>query len=219
MVVSDGLFAQNLHRLLKELTAQSETFGDTIEDYLLDLLNETALLNALSTLAERSESLAVGASSTSQTLIKVSALDASGRAACSQLRDLYRVLFEKEFNCKVIRTENISSAGEVRTGAHAQAATLVLEGPLAAVLAPLEAGTHLFVSNDQNYQPVVVTVGPAEGFVARDHFASLPPVVRIYADPEVSLDLRTQLLSIGKIGSAELRAFVLAALSLPHEFN
>lgn len=215
----DRLFAQNLHRLLTDLTTQSETFGDTIDDYLLDLLNETSLLNALSTIAEGSESLPVGVSATSQTLIRISALDAGGRAACSQLRDLYRVLFEKEFNCKVIKTENISSSATLTPGAQAQAATLLLEGPLAPLLAPLETGTHLFVSNDQNYQPVVVTVGPADGSVEAEQFASLPAVVRIYAEPEAALDLRTHLLSIGKIGSAELRAFVLAALSLPPEFN
>jgi hypothetical protein len=95
----------------------------------------------------------------------------------------------------------------------------VLEGPLAALLAPLEAGTHLFVSNSQTYQPVVVTVGPADKSGDPEHVEDLPPVLRIYAEPEATLDVRTQLLSIGKIGSAELREFVLAALPLPHEFN
>ena len=83
------------------------------------------------------------------------------------------------------------------------------------LLAPLEAGTHLFVSNSKSFQPVVVTVGPA----LREQFESLPPVLRIYAEPDATLDLRTQLLSIGKITSAELRAFVLAALARPHEFH
>jgi hypothetical protein len=126
------------------------------------------------------------------------------------LRDLYRTLFEKEFNCKVIKAE--TDAG---THAHMHVATLLLEGPLAALLAPLEAGTHLFVSNSQTYQPVVVTIGSAQ----QKQFESLPPVLRIYAEPEATLDLRTQLLSIGKMGSAELRAFVLAALPAPHEFD
>jgi hypothetical protein len=130
------------------------------------------------------------------------------------LRDLYRNLFEKEFNCKVIKSDNVASETDLRTGAHSHVAALLLEGPLAARLAPLEAGTHLFVSSNQTYEPVVVTVGPTDG-----RFESLPPVVRIYAEPEATLDLRTQLLSIGKVGSAELRAFVLAALPLPHEFN
>jgi hypothetical protein len=124
------------------------------------------------------------------------------------------MLFEREFNCKVIKSDNHS---DLKTGAHMHVAALSLEGPVAALLAPLEAGTHLFVSNSQTYQPVVVTVGP-EGHSPKQ-VESLPAVVRIYAEPEATLDLRTQLLSIGKIGSAELRAFVLAALSLPHEFN
>jgi hypothetical protein len=140
----------------------------------------------------------------------VASLDATGRTACLHLRDLYRTLFEKEFNCKVIKSE--TDAG---THAHMHVATLLLEGPLAALLAPLEAGTHLFVSNSQTYQPVIVTVGS----VRREQFASLPPVLRIYAEPEVTLDLRTQLLSIGEMGSAELRAFILAALPTPQEFR
>jgi hypothetical protein len=82
------------------------------------------------------------------------------------------------------------------------------------LLAPIEAGTHLFVSDSQTYEPVVVTVGSAG-----EHVESLPPVVRIYAEPQATLDLRTHLLSIGKIGSAELRSFILAALPLPQEFN
>jgi hypothetical protein len=135
------------------------------------------------------------------------------------LRDLYRTLFEREFNCKVVKSENLSKETDVRTGAHTHVGVLLLEGPLAELLAPLEAGTHLFVSNSQTYQPVVVTVGSADKAVAAERVESLPPVLRIYAEPEATLDLRTQLLAIGKIGSAELRAFVLAALPLPPEFN
>jgi len=119
-------------------------------------------------------------------------------------------LFEKEFNCKVTKTET-----DPKIHAHIHVASLLLEGPLAALLAPLEAGTHLFVSQNQRYQPVVVTVGSAD----QKQFETLPPVLRIYAEPEATLDLRTQLLSVGKIGSAELRAFILAALPTPHEFN
>lgn len=205
LTFDNNLFAHNLHQLLTELSARSEAFGEKLDDYLLDLLNETSLLNALSTIA------GVGVS---QTVIRVTSLDASGRSACLHLRDLYRTLFEREFNCNVVKSESISKETDLRTGAHTHVGVLVLEGPLAALLAPLEAGTHLFVSNSQTYQPVVVTVDSADRDVE-----TLPPVLRIYAEPEATLDLRTKLLSIGKIGSAELRAFVLAALPLPHEFN
>ena len=207
LALDNNLFAHNLHQLLTELSTRSETFGDRLDDYLLDLLNETSLLNALSTIAD---------GGVSQTLIRVTSLDAGGRSACLHLRDLYRTLFEREFNCKVVKSENISSETDLRTGAHTQAGELLLEGALAALIAPLEAGTHLFVSNSQTYQPVVVTVGSAD--VAAEHVETLPPVLRIYAEPDATLDLRTRLLSIGKIGSAELRAFVLAALPLPNEF-
>src|SRR5690349_14163628 len=41
--LDNTLFANNLHQLLIELPARSETFGDQVDDYLLDLLNETSL--------------------------------------------------------------------------------------------------------------------------------------------------------------------------------
>src|ERR1043166_4518155 len=199
--LDNNLFAHNLQQLLADLSARSKPFGENINDYLLDLLNETTLLNALSTICNAT-------SHSAQTLIRVASFDTNGRAACLQLRDLYRNLFEKEFNCKVAKTDNEAN------GAHSYVASLLLEGPLAALLAPIEAGTHLFVSDSQTYEPVVVTVGSAG-----EHVESLPPVVRIYAEPQATLDLRTHLLSVGKIGSAELRSFILAALPLPHEFN
>jgi hypothetical protein len=130
------------------------------------------------------------------------------------LRDLYRTLFEKEFNCKVIKSDHVAKETAVKTGAHICVAILLLEGPIAALLAPLEVGTHLFVSDSQSYQPVVVTVGSAQ-----EHLENLPPVLRIYAEPQATLDLRSRLLSIGKLGTAELRSFVLAALPRPHEFD
>jgi ATP-dependent Clp protease ATP-binding subunit ClpA len=203
----NNLFAQNLHQLLTDLSARSEPFGEKIDDYLVDLLNETSLLNALSSFADNIPE-------STQTLIRVASFDGTGKAACLQLRELYRNLFEKEFNCKVIKSENVSTETDLRTGAHSHVAALLVEGTLAARLAPLEVGTHLFVSDSQTYEPVLVTVGPTD-----EQGASLPPVVRIYAEPDATLDLRTKLLSIGKMGSAELRAFVLAALPLPHEFN
>jgi ATP-dependent Clp protease ATP-binding subunit ClpA len=209
LTFDNQLFAHDLHRLLTELPACSETFGDHIDDYLVDLLNEASLLHVLSTIVNGAVSAAA------QTVIRVASLDATGRTACVQLRDLYHTLVEKEFNCRVVQSEDSSNETDARTHAHMHVASLQLEGPLAVLLAPLEAGTHLFVSNSKTYQPVVVTVGSS----LREQFESLPPVLRIYAEPEATLDLRTQLISIGKIGSAELRAFVLAALARPHELG
>jgi len=210
LTINDKLFTHNLHQVLTELSARSETFGEKIDDYLADLLNETSLLNAMSTLVD-------GASAAATTVIRIASLDAGGRTACLQLRDLYRTLFEKEFNCKVIESDDVSHETGGRTSAQMHVARLSLEGPIATLLAPLEAGTHLFVSESQGYQPVVVTVGSADK--QPEHVECLPPVLRIYAEPQATLDLRSQLLSIGKLGSAELRAFVLAALPRPEEFN
>jgi ATP-dependent Clp protease ATP-binding subunit ClpA len=214
----DTLFARNLHQRLTELAAQSEIFGDKLDDYLHDLFNETSLLHALSTIVDQGES-DIRSASASPTLIRTASFDESGRAACLYLRDLYRNLFEREFNCKVIELEDDSDEKDSATSAHKFVATLSLEGSLAALLAPLEAGTHLFVSSNQTHQPVVVTVGSAVMSSEPKRGGSLPPVLRIYAEPDATLDLRTQLLSIGKMGNAELRAFVLAALPGPREFN
>ena len=214
--LDNSLFATNLHQHLKELSDRSLEFGDELEDYLFDLLNETSLLDALAAIVASGES-DVDASRSCQTLMRVTSLDATGRAACSQLRDLYRTVFEKEFNCKVIKAENISDEGGLKTGAHSQVAELVVEGNLAALLAPLEAGTHLFVFSSEVYQPLVVTVDTANKQDRRAPLASLGPVLRIYAEPEVTLDLRTHLLSIGKLGSAALRTFLLGALTRPPE--
>jgi ATP-dependent Clp protease ATP-binding subunit ClpC len=205
LTFDDTLFNYDLHQLLTELSTRSETFGEKIDDYLVDLLNETSLLNAMST---------DNVSDTAPTVMRIASLDASGQTVCLQLRDLYRTLFEKEFNCKVIKSDHVASETDVKKGAHMCVATLLLEGPIAALLAPLEVGTHLFVSDRQSYQPVVVTTGPA-----KEQLETLPPVVRIYADPQATLDFRSRLLSIGKLGTAELRSFVLAALPRPHEFD
>jgi ATP-dependent Clp protease ATP-binding subunit ClpC len=212
LAFDNDLFAHDLRQLITELSARSETFGDEFDDYLLDLLNETSFLNAMSNIVEGSTP------DVPQTLIRITSLDATGRTACLQLRDLYRALFDWEFNVKVIRYHDSSDEKDVKTGAHMHVTGLVVEGPVAALLAGMEAGTHLFVSNGQSYQPVVVSVGPA-GEYSIPQLESLPPVIRVYAEPEAVLDLRTQLLSVGRLGSAELRAFVLAALPLPAEFD
>ena len=85
------------------------------------------------------------------------------------------------------------------------------------MLAPLEAGSHLFVSPDEGYAPLVV--GSRTGIDAGRDFEQdgLPPVLRIYSDPGATLDIRSRLLARGPLGRAELRAFILSALPPPRE--
>ena len=80
------------------------------------------------------------------------------------------------------------------------------------MLTPLEAGTHLFVSANEAYVPVIVS-SPAS------RADGLPPVLRIYSDPGVTLDIRSRLLARAKLGNAELRAFILSALPPPRELT
>jgi len=49
--------------------------------------------------------------------------------------------------------------------------------------------------------------------------SSLPSVLRIYSDPGATLDIRSRLLARGKLGNAELRAFILSALPPPREID
>jgi hypothetical protein len=131
-------------------------------------------------------------------MMTIASLDEQGRAARIRLRDLYRSLFEREFGC----TTSLKEEGHVEF--------LTIDGPLASVLAPLEAGTHLFVSANEAYVPVIVS-SPANST------GGLPSVLRIYSDPGATLDVRSRLLARAKLGNAELRAFILSALPPPRE--
>ena len=196
VALDDSLLGQNLYRLLQDCALQSITYGDHIGDYLHDLMREAALLEALGT-----------SGPPEKTWLTIASLDEGGRASCIRLRDLYRNLFEREFGC-------IAAVPPARSKeSHGHVESLSLEGPLATVLAPLEAGTHLFVSPDESYTPVVVSSSAS----SEHHLSGLPPVLRIYSDPGVTLDIRSRLVARGLLGRAELRAFILSALPPPRE--
>jgi ATP-dependent Clp protease ATP-binding subunit ClpA len=195
--VDDSLFGQNLYRLLQDCASQSIPYGDHINDYLQDLIRETALLDAVSSTLP-----------SDKTWLTIASLDEHGRAACVRLRDLYRTLFEREFGCTTALREG--------AGSHGHFETLSLEGPLAHVLAPLEAGTHLFVSPDEGYTPLVVSSRTGIDSASKEP-EGLPPVLRIYSNPGATLDIRSRLLARGPLGRAELRAFILSALPTPSE--
>jgi ATP-dependent Clp protease ATP-binding subunit ClpA len=201
--LDDSLFGQNLYRLLQDCASQGASYGDHIDDYLQDLLREAAMLDALSAMTPE------------KTWLTITSLDEHGRAACIKLRDLYRALFEREFGCTTAPPDS-STLARLRKvlGPHGHFESLSLDGPLANVLAPLEAGTHLFVSPDEGYTPLVVSSRTAIDSVGKE---GLPPVLRIYSDPGATLDIRSRLLARGPLGRAELRAFILSALPPPRE--
>ena len=189
--LDNDLFHQNLYRFLQDHALQCVPYGDQIGDYLQDIVREAALLDAVwATLRD-------GAST--KTVMTIASLDEHGRAARVRLRDLYRTLFEREFGCTTALKEG---------GDHVE--LLSIEGPLASMLAPLEAGTHLFVSANEAYVPVIVGSPTSRTM-------GLPSVLRIYSDPGVTLDIRSRLLARAKLGNAELRAFILSALPPPRE--
>ncbi|HEX7772840.1 MAG TPA: hypothetical protein VF435_10505, partial [Pyrinomonadaceae bacterium] len=196
--LNENLFRQNLYRFLQDCAAQCVPYGDLIDDYLQDIIREAALLEAVWI------SLHDGAPT--KTLMTISALDEQGRTACIWLRNLYRTLFEKEFGCTTSVPVSSTSAS-LKEGGHVE--LLSIDGPLASVLAPLESGTHLFVSPEA-YVPLVVST-------KTEAPAGLPSVLRIYCDQGATLDIRSRLLARSKLGNAELRAFILSALPPPRE--
>lgn len=195
--LDNNLLGQNLYLFLQDCASQSIPYGDDIEDYLQDLLRETALLDAL---------WSNGPSA--RMLLTIASLDEQGHAMCLRLRDLYRTLFEREFGCTTAPVSGATSS-------------LSLAGPLASVLAPLEAGTHLFVSPREGYVPLVVSSrnwdDSSSPVTKEEALSELPPVLRIYSDPGATLDIRSRLLSRAKPGNGELRAFMLSALPPPGE--
>ena len=195
------ILGQDLHALLNELKVGCVPFGDEFEDYLQDLIRETSLLELMAA-SFRSEE------SSNQTLLKISSLDDRGSELCKLLRGLYHALFEREFGSQPIKHKK------------GKAETLLFEGSLAARIALLEAGTHLFVSSSEGHIPIVVSACEVSGSdeALDSNKLELLPVIRIYSEFESALDLRSRLLARGKVGSSELRAFVLSALSLPAEF-
>ena len=194
--LDDSLFSQNLYRFLQDCASQCVPYGDLIDDYLQDVIREAALLDALWTSLRDS----VNDRPSTKTLMTVASLDEHGRAARIRLRDLYRSLFEREFGC----TTSLKEEGHVEF--------LSIDGPIAGVLAPLEAGTHLFVSANEAYVPVVVSSPASKA-------GGLPSVLRIYSEQGATLDIRSRLLARAKPGNAELRAFILSALQPPRELK
>jgi len=209
-VIDDALLGQNVYRFLQDSASTSIPYGDHVGDYLQDLIREASLLDAINAMLPSER----GAE---KTWLTIASLDERGRAACIRLRDLYRSLFEREFGCTTSLPDSSQTARLRETvGPHGHFESLSLDGPLASVLAPLESGTHLFVSADEGYTPLVVSSHTGIGSVSND---GLPPVLRIYSDPGATFDVRSRLLARGPLGKAELRAFILSALPPPRELN
>ena len=209
-MIDDTILGQNLYRLLQDFAAQSIPYGDHIGDYLQDLMREAALLDALALRADGPPE---------KTWLMIASLDERGRTACVRLRDLYRSLFEREFGCTTALADSAMTARlreEVKPHGHFE--SLSIDGPLASVLAPLEAGTHLFVAPDEGYTTLVVSSRTGISTATTEH-DGMPPVLRIYSDHGATLDIRSRLLARGPVGKGELRAFILSALPPPRELE
>lgn len=205
--LDNSLLRQNVYRFLQDCALQCVPYGEHIGDYLQDIIREAALLDALWTMLRDTQDDRPA----TKTLMTIASMDEQGRTACVWLRNLYRTLFEREFGCTTSLSGSSMSAS-LKEGGHVE--FLSIDGPPASVLAPLEAGMHLFVSANEAYVPLIVSSRALDDSDGPD---SLPSVLRIYSDQGATLDIRSRLLARTKLGNAELRAFILSALPPPHE--
>ncbi|HXG67301.1 MAG TPA: AAA family ATPase [Blastocatellia bacterium] len=210
--------ASDMRRRLRQLAAAATPHGREFEDYLADLLRETALLQTILGVNEQSPA--------GQALICIRALAESAQRQRAALRDLYGELFGKHLGLEATMMKG-------RLDAEGQAGEFILlRGPHALTLAKVEEGTHLFYPAHGNIVPLQVTALPlADGedpmaaiavHAGRDIVfeepADLLPVIRIYEEQGVTLDLRTGLMTLDMPPAGDLRTFVLSTLQAPQEF-
>lgn len=180
----------NLSLRLKELAATNRAFGDEIADYIQDIWRETALTASLL------ENLDDAPGQTA--VLRIETPDRSAEPFAAKLLELYKQLFARELHLQI--------------GVQ-QPLTIELSGANAHALARAETGTHLFVTENQGFVPLVVR--------AENNDESNNSVVRIYdaraKDLRFALDARSGLLASDVLTARELRAFVLSGLQMPEE--
>ncbi|MCI0488659.1 MAG: AAA family ATPase [Blastocatellia bacterium] len=222
--------AQSVHSYLRDLATASPPYGERVEDYLADALREASLLNAI---AQGDQS------SASRAIVYISSLEESGREERAMLIRLYTKLFGNQLGLEVALPDDCKEA----LGATDEA--IVVTGAQAPALAKGEAGTHLFYPAQDSFAPIRVEVLPVAdeedvrsviernsgqwSVVSGRSDSSLTdvglspsqslPVIRVYDKEGRTLDLRSGLLTLKTPTAPELRAFLLAGLPLPQEFE
>lgn len=225
----------DLRSLLKELATNAPPHGERLNDYLAEMLRESALLEAMAETPE--DDAEAGA------IILIRSLDEGRKREREALVKAYTAVFEYKFSAKVDRWREV----EEMTALNAEA--LIVRGGNAAIVAAGEVGTHLFYAAPEGLAPLQVRVLPLpkndaaktlredvellksgatkpqnqegesnpEGSPAA--YGELLPVVRVYESEGATLDLRSGLMTLKMPTSEELRALMLAMLPLPYEFE
>jgi ATP-dependent Clp protease ATP-binding subunit ClpA len=221
------LDAVDLHTLLKEIAAAAPPHGESLKDYLAELLREAALLKTLAQAGEEEAN--------NRILLVIRAAEQGQKKECEWLAKSYQALFEHKLEMRVTR---LPESEELRA---LQAEALLIHGIGASQIAAAEAGTHLFYLPQGRLAPMqvnVLSLGEQDEQTALREVAeknknrlhrtegdgngessALPLVVRVYEADGVTLDLRSRLLTLKPPTAEELRAFLLAMLPLPDEVD
>jgi ATP-dependent Clp protease ATP-binding subunit ClpA len=223
-VPGELLAAEEIRDYLRELAGTAVRTGGRLEDWLAELACEAALVDLLASGCEADDSRA---------LVVIEPLHAARRLWGAELANAYRATFQDRLGLVVDHIEYH----------HAGTWASLVSGHGALALAKLEEGTHLIYPTHENFLPVQVTVleappgADAEVLLAeraaarrrwREAFcagaaaadanpARLLPVVRVYDEGGMTLDVRTGLLAPTLPPEDALRTFLLAALPPPAE--
>ncbi|MEW6733349.1 MAG: AAA family ATPase, partial [Acidobacteriota bacterium] len=218
--------AQDIHAYLTELAADDANYQDEWEAQLSNLMRELTLLQTLAASGKTT--------TTKQVLIYVHTLNEIRQAEREMLVGRYQQLFGSQL---ILETTVINEGAET-LGKSAD--LLLVKGLHALPLVRIEEGTHLFFIAHDNFVPVQVNVLPLDDqedpltrlktyLEARRHGRQQPaygktvieeqplrllPVIRIYDQQGITLDLRSGIITTRLPSVGDMRTFLLAALPM-----
>ncbi len=218
--------------LMQELAA-SATVTEDLEQQLIELKRETALLQLLAdqNLTEPAQRI----------LFFIRPLGKLQHTHVYTMTERYKKLFAHQWGLEIIVIKLLPDTLKkiLNINYTWDAELLIIKGRHAEKIARLEEGTHLFINTIDNFVPLQVMAVPLaddedamaayqacynkrdawlEKFALgeasiEDDPLRLMPVIRIYDEKGLTLDLRTGLIVNGKPEIAEMRAILLTALS------
>ena len=223
--------AEDIHQYLQELAAVAKTDEDKRADRTKGLICEVALLDLLAGNEERGEDQSV--------VVHIRALDEFHIHGLDFLAHVYENIFNRMAGLEARRLEE-------RPSESAQChETVVVTGVGSHSLAQLEVGTHLFISEGDDWSPIQVLAVPLgegenaaeavdaleasrQGWIETLGAGAVPegenpfrlrPVIRVYEERGLSLDVRTEMTARSPLTPTSLRRFIAMQLDLPQEFR
>ncbi len=220
--------SQDLKNHLVELQSQNQVFGENLSDRLVELIHETALLQAME---------AGGKALGDRCLVWLRSPVEQSADELTVLATLYINLFARAYGF-------VASHLETSVTLKIPEQSLLLEMPGISEVMATEQGTHLFTGRGGKIVPIqvhVTALGPVEPAVAlaelrrrdrawrqgladgtaapEDDPFPFGPVARMYDEASLTVDLRSGL-ALGHLPSFEqFRKFVLCRLATPPEFS